>query len=320
MKNMKIDKENEVVGYNDNAHSYWIKQSGMKCISVTTLIHKFVNFDEEFWSKYKAVQNIIGKDEFDGPVIKKATAKVKEKRAPASELKTKLLDTKMFKFEYLKDYPITEEEVLKEQEKILATWAEKREKSCERGTKIHKDYELSTLAKDYSWTGEYNIEKFDNYDVKTDNIIQEGQYVLPELLISRISDDQKLRVAGQADLVIVDGNEFTILDFKTNEEIKKNSFYNTKTRKKSMMKYPLNNIEDENYWHYTLQLSLYAWMIMKNNPNLKLKGLFLLHHDHSDNKTVYELEYKPKDIERMLIFYRKQTEYEEYLKNNEPCK
>ena len=45
-----VDKENSLVSYNDKLHKYWIKGTKQACISVTTLIHKFTTFDEEFWS------------------------------------------------------------------------------------------------------------------------------------------------------------------------------------------------------------------------------------------------------------------------------
>ena len=35
---MKIDKENELVAFNDDVHKYWIKGTDNFCISVTTLI------------------------------------------------------------------------------------------------------------------------------------------------------------------------------------------------------------------------------------------------------------------------------------------
>ena len=38
---MKVDKENDSVQYNDKEHLYIDKKSGLKCISVTTLIEKF---------------------------------------------------------------------------------------------------------------------------------------------------------------------------------------------------------------------------------------------------------------------------------------
>ena len=310
---MKIDKQNGEVCYNDAEHKYWTKGSGLNCISVTTLIHKFTNFDEAFWSKYKALERILGEDIFSGPLIGK------KKRGPSSDVKTKLLDKNIFKYEYLEEYGITKEELDKVAEEIISEWHAKRDKSCIRGSKIHKDYELKTLKKEYSWTEDYYLPDYTNYEVLTSNIFNPGNYVLPEALISRISDDGTLRVAGQSDLIIVEGEFFDILDFKTNEEIKLKSFFNTKLRKSSRMKFPLNNLDDVNYWHYTLQLSTYAWMVMKNNPKLKLRGLYLLHHDHSDNKTVYKLNYLEKEVERMLSFYKRDIEHKEFKERNTPC-
>ena len=47
-KELQIDKENSIVSYNDKYHKYWIKGTTQSCISVTTLIHKFTTFDEDF--------------------------------------------------------------------------------------------------------------------------------------------------------------------------------------------------------------------------------------------------------------------------------
>ena len=82
------------------------------------------------------------------------------------------------------------------------------------------------------------------------------------------------------------------------------------------MKYPLNNLDDVNFWHYTLQLSLYAWMILKANPHMELEGLYLLHHDHDDNKEVYKCEYKKTEVERMLAYYKQQIQYKQHKERN----
>lgn len=60
-----------------------------------------------------------------------------------------------------------------------------------------------------------------------------------------------------ADIVIKNGNEVIIGDWKTNKEIKTKGYFNKKTNKVQCMKYPLNNIPDINYYHYTLQMSIY---------------------------------------------------------------
>ena len=299
-KNLQVDKFNDEVEYNDEVHKYWTKDELLPCISVTTLINKFSVFDEYFWSRYKALESILGEKDF-------------------KNVKLQLLETKVFKEEILIDLDISKEIFESEVERILNEWEEKRERACDRGTKIHKDYELKTLAADYTPLQEYDIPKFfkgGNFKVDTSNKIQEGHYVLPELLLSRISEDGVLRIAGQADLIIVNGTDVYVLDYKSNREIKTKSFYDRKKRKSEKMKYPLNDLDDVNFWHYTMQLSTYAWIIEKNNPNLKVKGLYLLHHDHDDNKKVYECQYLKGSVERMLVFYKKELLYQEHKRRN----
>ena len=295
-KKLQIDKENAEVSYNDEAHRYWTKKGLNPCVSVTTLIHQFTTFDEFFWSRYKALELVMTEDDF-------------------KSAKPRLLDKKVFDPEILKDYNISESNFNDAVETILAEWEEKRERACERGTKIHLDYELKTLAKDYSGIDQFDVPRFyegGSFKLNTSNIIEEGQYVLPELLLSRISDDGILRIAGQADLVIIDGTDVYILDYKTNREIKTKSFYDRKKRSSEKMKYPLNHLDDVNYFHYEMQLSTYGWIIEKNNPHLTVKGLYLLHHDHKDKKTVYECTYRKTDVERMLAFHKKQLNYEQH--------
>ena len=77
------------------------------------------------------------------------------------------------------------------------------------------------------------------------------------------------------------------------------------------MKYPLNNLDDVNYWHYTLQLSTYAWMIQKLNPEFEIEDLVMIHFDHNDNMTVYHLPYLKDEVIRMLTFYKKEHQLEE---------
>ena len=72
------------------------------------------------------------------------------------------------------------------------------------------------------------------------------------------------------------------------------------------MKYPLNNLPDINFWHYTMQLSTYAWMLQKINPNFVIKDLILNHYDHAGNNTIYHCEYLKDEVERMLYFYKKE--------------
>lgn len=92
----------------------------------------------------------------------------------------------------------------------------------------------------------------------------------------------------------------------SNKEIKKKGFYDSGIRSEQKMLYPLNNLPDANFYHYTLQLSTYAWMLQQINPNFVIKDLILNHYDHNGNNTLYHCEYLKNDVERMLAYHKKQ--------------
>ena len=96
-----------------------------------------------------------------------------------------------------------------------------------------------------------------------------------------------------------------IVTHNTNKEIKTKGAYNAATKGTVNMKYPLNNLPDVNFYHYTMQLSTYAWMLQKINPNFVIKDLILNHYDHNGNNTLYHCDYLKKEVERMLYDYKK---------------
>lgn len=98
-----------------------------------------------------------------------------------------------------------------------------------------------------------------------------------------------------------------LVTHNTNKEIKTKGTYNKATRGTYNMKYPLNNLPDINFYHYTMQLSTYAWMLQKINPNFVIKDLILNHYDHDGKNTLYHCEYLKSEVEKMLYFYKKQV-------------
>jgi ATP-dependent exoDNAse (exonuclease V) beta subunit len=285
---MEIDKRNGNVAFNDLNHKYWdITDESKKYISVTTLIERYGQpFNESFWSSYKTLQK-ISPDAF------------------RMEKKNLLLKKKWNK-EILKTYGISENEFEKVRKDILNEWKQKNEEACKRGTKIHADIENSF----YINPNNKELEKFvkggkfvckKNY---TDLDLEYGLY--PEYLIYRESDDGILLLAGQVDLIIKKGNHITIVDHKTNERIDTQGFYNSVTKSTVKMKYPLNKLDDTNFWHYTMQLSTYAWMLQKINPDFIIDDLILNHYDHQGNNRLYHCEYLKNEVEKMLAHYKKQ--------------
>lgn len=288
------------MAFEEDAHIYYdVTQPEKKFISVTTLIEKFGQpFDKDFWSAYKALEKLLSKSDFD--IEKKS-----------------LLNTKKFNKTILEAYDIDENLFNKEQQAILDAWDEENRRSCERGTKIHAELENSFYKKGKDIDlSKYQIGgKFECRKDHTALDLENGIY--PEYLISRVSADGKLCIAGQIDLLIKKGNKIIIGDWKTNKEIKMKSFFDKNTRSTVKMKFPLNHLDDVNYWHYTLQLSTYAWMVQKLNPEFEIEDLVLVHFDHNDNMTVYHLEYLKDEVERMLAFYKKSSILEENRKRRQ---
>lgn len=295
---MEIDKINDNVAFSEASHTYWNTKTNDKYISVTTLIERFAApFDRDFWSEYKALERLLGKEEF----------KIEKKS---------LLRTHKITDALLESHGLSRKELKKEKESILDEWDKKNKDACERGTKIHAQMEafskggkfkervapyLSGITKNYKcYTNPNSNELINNID----------QGILPEYLVYRESPDGILKLAGQIDLLIKDGNNIYIIDFKTNAKIDQKSGFDVNSRQTVKMKYPLNNIDDSNYWHYTLQLSTYAWMVQKMNPNFKIKGLTIIHFDHEGNVTPYQLDYLKSDVERMLAYYKTQRKKE----------
>lgn len=199
---MKIDKKNGNVNYCDETHTYWKDGTDEKYISVTTLIGKFEQpFLRDFWASYKALERLLGKEKF----------KLE---------KSKLLKTKRFDNSILATYDITELEFNKTVQDILDEWDKKNRESCERGTKIHAQLEAYAKGGKFKEKIVPNLGRdFNDYkcyvNPDTNELVKSiDKGILPEYLVYRESDDGILKIAGQIDLLIKDGNDIWVADYK----------------------------------------------------------------------------------------------------------
>lgn len=191
---LKIDKQNGTCLYNDEAHVYWDKEDNSKYISVTTLIHKFCQeFDEEFWSAYKALEAICTPADF-------------------THIKSALIKIKKFDNSLIEKLGLDQKEFDDKRAEIIQQWEDNKNKACERGTAIHLGKELEYYKqpehqiKFFGLGGKFTCEK-DHYEMN----LEKGIY--PEYLIAKkISNN--LKIAGQIDLLIKDGNDIYIIDYK----------------------------------------------------------------------------------------------------------
>ena len=198
---MEIDKRNGNVKYNDENHVYWDDDG--KYISVTTLIDQFSQpFDKDFWSAYKALEKILTKDQF----------KMEKKN---------LLDTRKIDLKYLMDmYEFSENDFNGAQQDILDDWQKQNIESCERGTKIHAELEHSftkkkeTDLKKFGLGGKFLVNTNETLGKNNLELLDIEKGVFPEYLIYRNSNDGKFKLAGQIDLLIKDGDDIYIYDYK----------------------------------------------------------------------------------------------------------
>lgn len=302
---IKVDKENATIFFNDAAHKYYDKETMQTYISVTTLVGLYENkFDEDFWSSYKAMEELVPSyDQWE-------------------TLKDKLLATKKFEERYIKKYNVDELAFYTKKQEILDGYKKTRDEACEKGTAKHLVKEMGFYNRE-----EYDFGRYGISDLKGQFFCEQDYFeldaprgVYPEYLISATSEDGSLKIAGQIDCLVIDGDDVYIIDWKTNKEIKKRSFYDKRKRKNVMMKAPLNNLEDCNWNHYQLQLSLYAYLIEQNKPGCNIKKIQLVHLLDDGSEEVMECKYLRDDVIRMLKHYKRTQKIKNDLDKNKPIK
>lgn len=317
MDKSKITKQNGNIAFEEDAHIYYdVTNPNLKFTSVTTMIHSFTQpFDEQFWSAYKALEKLLPKE--DWTIEKKA-----------------LLATKKFSIELLDAYGIAENDFNKEQQAILDAWDNEKRISCERGTKIHAELENSFYNKPKNISlSKYEIGgKFECRKDYTDLDIENAVY--PEYLISYVTKDKRMAVAGQIDLLVKKGNKITIADWKglpldteiptldgwsTMENLKVGDTVFDKDGKQCKVIVKSEVHHNPCYKiHFSKDISIIAdeehrWLInFSTHPNTKYKGQ--LRSEIMTTKELYEYlqTYNPKNQYQIpKIYINKELELDE---------
>lgn len=192
-------------------------------------------------------------------------------------------------------------------EEVRAEWDKAGEDARVRGTAFHKGKEdhHNDQAKQVRELGMHGfipnpamIIPEEDSNVMTDYIeLPDGVY--SELILW----SHEYKLAGIADKIIIDGDYFDVEDYKTNKEIKTTSYYK-RGEGYQMLQFPLNHIMDCSFYHYELQLGIYAYMFAQLSGK-KPRKLTILHHPTVNGKiteecTPYSLTYRKSDIMMML--------------------
>ena len=266
---------------------------------------------------YESLDENLEKDKINWTSVTSFVGKFKPK------FNAKVQAKKSSKNKRSKWYGMTEKE-------ILNAWNSETERAIELGNWYHNQREeniceFNTIERDGVEVPIIRPITDDNgIKIAPNQKIKDGVY--PEHFVYLKS----LGLCGQADLVTIVNGKINILDFKTNKEIKETGFTNWEGITSKMYN-PVSHLDDCNLKHYNLQLSLYAYIIKKHNPKLKIGKSQIQHvsfEKEGENKygypiTKYNNQGEPiiKEIKMYDLPYLKDeiTSLVMWLKDNPQC-
>ena len=136
-------------------------------------------------------------------------------------------------------------------EEVLNSW----ELAALYGTNVHKQLEGFFNGEDYG------IDLIENHIPRLQQWKRQNVKFYTEVILS----DRQSRIAGTADLIIEKPTgEWSIVDWKTSKSINKFAYGGGK------MKGILSHLDDCNFVHYSLQLSIYACLLGRDIDKMTL--------------------------------------------------
>lgn len=175
---------------------------------------------------------------------------------------------------------------------IKAAWDANGREASEAGTAMHLGIEMvmngaeKEVAKEVMLTKEW--EYFWRYWKKDSEIWE------PWRTEWEVWDDE-LKLAGSIDMIYRNKKDgtFAIYDWKRAKDMKMENPFGTGYG-------PVNHLPDTNYWHYTLQLNVYRWLLEKHY-GLKISEMALVVlHPNNKSYQKYVLNTLVDEIEGMI--------------------
>ena len=156
-------------------------------------------------------------------------------------------------------------------EEILAIWDREGKRSIDTGHWYHDKVEQQILSQPSpDGLPVYRSQITGDTKIAPEQRLTDGIY--PEHLVYLPSAG----ICGQSDIVKVQNNLVHITDHKTSKEIKTKGFTNWEGITTMMLK-PVQHLQDCEFNHYTIQLSLYMYCILRHNPLLS-PGPMIINH------------------------------------------
>ncbi len=162
---------------------------------------------------------------------------------------------------------------------IKQNWEEKGIKASEQGTFLHEQIENYYLGHEYDQPQEFDLFR---------QFTSDHDFLTPYRTEWRIFDES-IGVAGTIDFIALNGDSFEMYDWKRSLKVinKLNGAPITQNRWGRGFK-GLSDIDDTSFNHYTLQLSIYRFLLEKNYQ-IKLSKMFVVVL-HPDYERYYKVE------------------------------
>lgn len=314
-----IEKEIKIA-FDEPSHVYSNAETGAKFTSVTTVIDKYdKTFNSDYWAMYTSLKNIGLRVRPDKSELYITVNGIKSslRSLYANDLYSDLVDATKKK------------------------WEDTTNKSHVRGNKIHNYLEdtinlskgnindaklikpLHDKAKDTGldvFETKHDLDRTDLEEVYPDiykvllTFIEQGCTIIAEKKIYT----SKYMIAGMIDVLVVKGKTFAIVDWKSNkDELMFISGYYKKVKqgnewvkgttfieRDDRLIAPLNNLQKCKGIKYSLQLSLYAFIMEMWGYKLIDNGLLLFHIRPRRKPKLINIKYYKDDVRRMLEHHK----------------
>jgi hypothetical protein len=188
-------------------------------------------------------------------------------------------------------------------------WDEKKKLGTGAGTILHKIEEDKTIA-----SGENvvtcNFEGGIKWSIPINNLLNNTVYV--ELMIY----DTEAGVCGQSDKVITKNKTINIHDYKTDKSIETKGYTDKYTGITEKFLPPCEHLDYCNYNEYSLKMSMYMYMLWKQNKSFEVGDITIEHieiqRDEEEipvlkdgipivlKRSIIKLPYREKEVKKIL--------------------
>jgi hypothetical protein len=189
----------------------------------------------------------------------------------------------------------------KTDDEIIAEWNANGKTASEAGTEMHLAIEQylhgspqlisDKIKSTKEW--EYFMNFWNTYSKELEPYRSEWEVFTDSL--EPLEGERKIKLAGSIDMVFrrkSDG-KFVIYDWKRSKEITTDNKYDNGFP-------PLEHLPDTNYWHYTLQLNVYKWILEKYYGIEICELYILILHPNNSSYRRMRLNILEDEIEDMI--------------------